>query len=91
MQRNRVHQPDLVATIGEPGRVDAERATDVEHGGRRCGQQPFEQHLGAHQFQRPVEAGRLATLLVVGEYFFVKHGPKLVLGAWSRIRLWSCA
>jgi hypothetical protein len=46
MPGHRVHQPDVMAALGEPARVDAVRAADIEH--RRAGRQVArQQNLGA--------------------------------------------
>jgi hypothetical protein len=70
VQRHRIDEPDVVAMAGEPDRVHAGAAADVENPGRRNGKVPRQQVHRARPLQDagvPGETRSLDSRLVVLE------------------------
>ena len=62
-----VDQGDPMALLRQPDRVDTGTAAHIQDVGRGVGQQPLQQHLGAHPLERvAVQASVLVVAPVVG-------------------------
>ena len=70
VQLDRIHQLDVVAALGQPHRVRAGAAADVEHARGRRWQEPLEQLLGADELE-PAPAAQppllVAAVVVVAD------------------------
>ncbi len=79
VQRHRVEQVDLVARARQRQRVGARGAADVEHDGRRGGQEALEQLDGAQELQ-PAPRGEapllVAAVVEAGDLRVDGHGPE---------------
>ncbi|HEX6444929.1 MAG TPA: hypothetical protein VF053_07585 [Streptosporangiales bacterium] len=82
VQRHRIDQVDVVAPLGQPARVHARAAADVEDAGGRRRQQLLEQRLRPYPLQLSARAAGqpvafLAPVVVVGDLLAQPHQPTM--------------